>query len=53
MSKEAEWILYELKKDIRKLKKNQQSQNRDYYTGYISALSTVEGCIAEIEETLE
>ena len=33
-----------------KLKMNHNDYNLDYYTGYISALSNVEGIIAQIEE---
>ena len=40
----------ELKAEIYKLKCQQDSKNQDYYTGYMSALSTVEGILAEIGE---
>ena len=40
----------ELKAEIYKLKCQQDSKNQDYYTGYMSALSTVEGIIAEMGE---
>lgn len=39
-----------LKAEIYKLKCQQDSKNQDYYTGYMSALSTVEGIIAEMGE---
>lgn len=31
---------------VRELKQQQDSGNRDYYTGYMSAMSTVEGVLA-------
>lgn len=37
-----------LKAEIYKLKCQQDSDNQDYYTGYMSALSTVEGILAEM-----
>lgn len=40
-----------LKAEIYKLKCQQDSKNQDYYTGYMSALSTVEGILAEMEDT--
>lgn len=39
-----------LKAEIYKLKCQQDSKNQDYYTGYMSALSTVEGILAEMRE---
>jgi hypothetical protein len=39
-----------LKAEIYKLKCQQDSKNQDYYTGYMSALSTVEGVLAEMGE---
>lgn len=39
-----------LKAEIYKLKCKQDSKNQDYYTGYMSALSTVEGILAWMEE---
>ena len=39
-----------LKAEIYKLKCKQDSKNQDYYTGYMSALSTLEGILAEIGE---
>lgn len=39
-----------LKAEIYKLKCQQDSKNQDYYTGYMSALSTVEGILAVIRE---
>lgn len=38
-----------LKKQIKKVKKCFRSENNDYMTGYISALSVVEGMIAYLE----
>ena len=38
-----------LKAEIYKLKCQQDSKNQDYYTGYMPALSTVEGILAEID----
>lgn len=40
----------ELKKQIAKVKKCFHSENSDYMTGYISALSVVEGMIAYLSE---
>ena len=37
-----------LKAEIYKLKCQQDSKNQDYYTGYMSALSTVEWILAEM-----
>lgn len=42
-------FLENVKNEIKDLKSKQQSSNTDYYTGYMSALSTVEGIIAEME----
>ena len=42
-----------LKEEIRRLKMNQHSENGDYLTGYMSALSTVEGIMAEWESDNE
>lgn len=39
-----------IKNEIKDLKSKQQSINTDYYTGYMSALSTIEGFVAETEE---
>ena len=39
-----------LKMQIKTLKSKITSINRDYYTGYMSALSVVEGMIATIEQ---
>ena len=39
-----------LKKQIAKVKKCFRSDNNDYATGYISALSVVEGLIAYLED---
>ena len=36
-----------LKKEIAELKRTIHSENTDYQTGYMSALSVVEGMIAE------
>ena len=38
-----------LKSEIKNIKKKQESPNMDYYTGYMSALSAVEGVIAILE----
>ena len=35
---------------VRELKQRQDSANRDYYTGYVAAMSTVEGMIAMCPE---
>lgn len=40
----------ELKKQIKKIKRCFHSENSDYMTGYISALSVVEGLIAYLSE---
>lgn len=40
-------VLEKILEEIKKLKCNQDSENQDYITGYMSALSTVEGIIAE------
>ena len=40
-------VLEKILQEIKKLKCNQDSENQDYITGYMSALSTVEGIIAE------
>lgn len=40
----------ELKKQIAKVKRCFHSENSDYMTGYISALSVVEGMIAYLED---
>lgn len=39
-----------LKKQIAKVKRCFRSENNDYMTGYISALSAVEGMIAYLED---
>lgn len=39
-----------LKKQIAKVKRCFRSENNDYMTGYISALSVVEGMIAYLED---
>ena len=38
-----------LKKEVYMLKRNQNSENQDYRTGFQSALSNVEGLMAVIE----
>lgn len=43
----------ELKKQIAKVKKCFTSENSDYKTGYISALSMVEGMIAYLSDPAE
>ena len=35
---------------VREMKRRQNSENRDYYTGYVSAMSTVEGMMAMCPE---
>ena len=54
----AEWLtelkerrenLTKISEQISSIKRNVKSENSDYLTGYISALSTVEGVIAEID----
>lgn len=40
-------VLEKILEEIRELKCNQDSKKQDYITGYMSALSTVEGIIAE------
>ena len=35
---------------IKEMKRRQNSENRDYYTGYMSAMSTVEGMLAMAPE---
>ena len=35
---------------VREMKRRQDSGNRDYYTGYMSAMSTVEGMLAMCPE---
>lgn len=42
-----------LKKQIAKVKKCFTSENSDYMTGYISAMSVVEGMIAYLEAPLD
>lgn len=49
VDEEIKKFAMELKKEIGRLKKNQSSMNTDYYTGYISALSTMEGYIVVLE----
>lgn len=43
-------VLEKILEEIKKLKYNQDSTNQDYITGYMSALSTVEGVIAGLVE---
>lgn len=54
----AEWLtelkerrenLTKISEQISSIKRNVKSENSDYLTGYISALSAVEGVIAEID----
>lgn len=40
-------VLEKILEEIKKLKCNQDSENQDYITGYMSALSTIEEIIAE------
>jgi ribosome-associated translation inhibitor RaiA len=46
-------VFAELEKELKNLKIRQNSENTDYYTGYISAVSTIEGIIAELKEKYE
>lgn len=46
---EKEKVLQDLKIAVKYMKKELQSPNMDYYTGYMSALSAVEGVIAILE----
>ena len=53
--KEAQKVfdtLDDLKAEIDAMKRTQNSANTDYRTGFISALSNIEGYIAQIEEVL-
>lgn len=43
-------VLEKILGEIEELKRNQDSKNQDFVTGYISALSTVEGVIAGLDE---
>ena len=43
-------VLEKILGEIEELKRNQDSKNQDFVTGYISALSTVEGGIAGLDE---
>lgn len=43
-------VMDKVKKGIKSMKLKQNCANRDYYTGFVSALSTVEGYIAICEE---
>lgn len=43
-------VLEKILEEIKKLKYNQDSTNQDYITGYMSALSTVEGVTAGLVE---
>ena len=45
--------LSEIKSEIANIKRNVKSDNSDYLTGYISALSAVEGIIDEKENENE
>lgn len=42
-------IIDDIKKEIKNMKEKQNSTNTDYVTGYISALSTLEGYIVVLE----
>lgn len=46
-------ILDSLKERIKSFKKCVKSENSDYLTGYICALSAVEGMIAEMEKEIK
>lgn len=43
-------VLEKILGEIEELKRNQDSKNQDFVTGYISTLSTVEGVIAGLDE---
>ena len=43
-------VLENILSKTKMLKRNQNSANQDYVTGYMSALSTVEGIIAEMHD---
>lgn len=43
-------ILEKVLEEIKDLKKKQNSSNQDYATGYLSALSTIEGIISGVKE---
>ena len=43
-------ILEKILEEIKDLKEKQNSSNQDYATGYLSALSTVEGIISGVKE---
>ena len=45
-----EKVLEDIKEEIKRLKRDQNSENTDYRTGFFSALSIIEGYIAIIEE---
>ena len=49
ISNEVQAVLNDIKAEIDAMKRTQDSPNRDYKTGFISALSSVEGYIAQIE----
>lgn len=46
-------ILGDIKAEIKRMKEKQDCLNTDYATGYISALSTVEGFIAKLEYEMD
>ena len=43
-------VLEKILQEIKELKRKQNNQNQDYITGYMSALSTVEGVIAGLND---
>ncbi len=43
-------VLEKILQEIKELKRKQNNQNQDYRTGYLSALSTVEGVIAGLND---
>lgn len=43
-------VLEKILEEIKDLKEKQNSSNQDYATGYLSALSTVEGIISGVKE---
>jgi hypothetical protein len=46
-------VFAELEKELKDMKIRQNSENTDYYTGYLSAVSTMEGILAELKEKYE
>lgn len=44
-------VLEKILEEIEELKRNQDSKNQDFVTGYISALSTVEYIVGEVRRS--